>query len=61
MVDLAAKAIAAERPGLTRILGGISPIDPSFICNMKTKGVLRNVDVVAVHGLPLGLESLDHP
>jgi beta-xylosidase len=53
MVNLSARAIAAERPGLTRVLGGISPIDPFFICNLKTQGVLQNVDVVAVHGFPL--------
>ena len=28
---LAGEAIAAEAPGLPRVLGGISPIDPDFI------------------------------
>jgi beta-xylosidase len=49
----AGQAIAAERPGLTRVLGGISPIDPGFIGNMGRQGVLDHVDVVAVHGFPL--------
>ena len=53
MAKLASQAIAAERPGLTRVLGGISPIDPGFIRNMHTQGVLDAVDVVAVHGFPL--------
>ena len=53
MVKLAAQAIAAERPGLPRVLGGISPIDPNFITNMKSQGVLDVLDVVAVHGFPL--------
>ncbi|MGK4000231.1 glycosyl hydrolase [Sorangium sp. So ce1024] len=53
MVKLAADAIRAERPGLPRVLGGISPIDPAFIANMDRQGVLDHVDVVAVHGFPL--------
>jgi beta-xylosidase len=49
----AGRAIRAVHPTLPRVLGGISPIDPSFIENMKAKGVLDHVDVVAVHGFPL--------
>jgi beta-xylosidase len=45
--------VTAERPQLTRVLGGLSPIDPAFVCNMAKKGVLDCVDVVAVHGFPL--------
>jgi beta-xylosidase len=52
-VQAASLAIAAERPRLTRVLGGISPIDPGFIANMRDQGVLSCVDVVAVHGFPL--------
>lgn len=53
MANLAGQAIAAERPGLKRVLGGISPIDEHFIMNLAEKGVLDNVDIVAVHGFPL--------
>jgi beta-xylosidase len=53
MVALAADAVGAERPGLTRLLGGISPIDPLFIRRMQSQGVLDRVDAVAVHGFPL--------
>ncbi|MTW15579.1 beta-xylosidase [Rhodoplanes serenus] len=53
MAILAGKAIAAVDPSLPRVLGGISPIDPSFIVNMAGRGVLDHVDVVAVHGFPL--------
>ena len=53
MVNAASQAVAAERPGLKRVLGGISPIDPAFISNMKSQCVLSHVDVVAVHGFPL--------
>ncbi|HZU26189.1 MAG TPA: beta-xylosidase [Bryobacteraceae bacterium] len=53
MVNLASDAIHAERPGLTRVLGGISPIDANFIDLMKSKCVLSHVNVVAVHGFPL--------
>ena len=50
---LAGQAIGAERPGLTRVLGGISPIDPVFIMKMGERGVLAELDAVAVHGFPL--------
>lgn len=53
MVTLAAQAVAAERPWLTRVLGGISPIDPDFIRRMQAQGVIDHVDAIAVHGFPL--------
>ena len=53
MATLAGQAIAAEAPGLLRVLGGISPIDPAFILKLQERGVLDNLDVVALHGLPL--------
>jgi len=53
MTCAAADAIASTRPSLPRVLGGISPIDPHFVANMKRQGVLDAVDVVAVHGFPL--------
>jgi beta-xylosidase len=53
MVSLGASAVRAENPRLTRVLGGISPIDPSFITNMEERGVLAKLDAVAVHGFPL--------
>lgn len=53
MAVAAGAAIAAECPSLPRVLGGISPIDPLFIRNMEGKGVLDQVDAVAVHGFPL--------
>jgi beta-xylosidase len=53
MVKLAAAAVRAENPRLRRCLGGISPIDADFIRNMQGKGVLDDLDLVAVHGFPL--------
>lgn len=53
MVKTAADCVAAERPGVTRVLGGISPIDPGFIVRMKSLGVLDRLNAVAVHGFPL--------
>lgn len=53
LVKAAGAAVAAENSRLTRVLGGISPIDPDFISNMKCQGVLDTLDVVAVHGFPL--------
>jgi beta-xylosidase len=53
MAIAAGKAIRSAQPLLPRVLGGISPIDPRFIANMKSSGVLDHVDAVAVHGFPL--------
>ena len=53
MARLAGEAIAAEAPGLPRVLGGISPIDPGFIRSLQAQGTLDALDAVAVHGFPL--------
>jgi beta-xylosidase len=53
MAIQAADAIGAENPAVTRVLGGISPIDPGFIERLAGYGVLDHVDAVAVHGFPL--------
>jgi beta-xylosidase len=53
MAIAAGKAIRSAHPTLPRVLGGISPIDPHFIANMKMNGVLEHMDTVAVHGFPL--------
>ncbi|HEY0420626.1 MAG TPA: beta-xylosidase, partial [Acetobacteraceae bacterium] len=50
---LAAQAIGAACPGVPRVLGGISPIDPVFISKMGERGVLAELEAVAVHGFPL--------
>ncbi len=53
MMSQAGAAIAAEAPGLVRVLGGMSPIDPSFLRVLESQGVLGHLDAVAVHGFPL--------
>lgn len=53
MATLAGRAIREADAGVTRVLGGMSPIDPGFILNLKGRGVLEAVDAVAVHGFPL--------
>jgi beta-xylosidase len=53
MVKLAADAVHTENNRLLRVLGGISPIDPYFVRNMESKGVLSCLDVVALHGFPV--------
>ena len=53
MTKLACQAITAEDRSLLKVLGGMSPIDPLFIANMASKGVLDRLDAVAVHGFPL--------
>ena len=49
----AGRAIESANPEVTRVLGGISPIDPHFINNLGALGALDHGDVVAVHGFPL--------
>lgn len=53
MVKCAADSVQAENSRIMRVLGGISPIDPDFIGNMKAKKVLDHVQAVGVHGFPL--------
>lgn len=53
MAIAACDAIASVNPEVTRVLGGMSPIDPLFVQNLAGRGVLDHVDVVAVHGFPL--------
>jgi len=61
MARLAGKAIRSANSRLPRVLGGMSPIDPGFLQNMRERGALEHVDVVAVHGFPLdwNLWSID--
>ncbi len=49
----AGSAIQAINPAVTRVLGGMSPIDPEWVNRMRGHGALDAVDVVAVHGFPL--------
>jgi beta-xylosidase len=53
MTTLASKAMRAVRRDLPLVLGGLAPIDPSFLKRMTGYGVLEHVDIVAVHGFPL--------
>jgi beta-xylosidase len=53
MAVLAGDRIHAVAPSLTRVLGGLAPMDPYFVANMIGQGVGEAIDVVAVHGFPL--------
>jgi len=53
MTRRAGQAIAAENPSLTRVLGGMSPIDPEFVRILERQGALEAVDALAVHGFPM--------
>ncbi|GGK38089.1 beta-xylosidase [Salinarimonas ramus] len=48
-----AQAIRDAHSGVPRVLGGMSPIDANFVRNMQLRGVLDNVEALAVHGFPL--------
>lgn len=49
----AGAAIKAANPNVTRVLGGMSPIDTYWLKQMEIHGALDVVDAVAVHGFPL--------
>src|SRR3954463_12937911 len=53
MVIAASRAIRSADCNVPIVLGGISPIDPNFIRNLREKGVLDAIDIVALHGFPL--------
>jgi beta-xylosidase len=53
MASMAGDAVRGENATITRVLGGMSPIDAGFVLNMKAQGVLDHVDAIAVHGFPL--------
>jgi beta-xylosidase len=53
MVRLGALAVKAESPAVRRVLGGISPIDPSFIKRLESHGALEDLQAIAIHGFPL--------
>jgi beta-xylosidase len=53
LVRSSAGAIREVRPELPIVLGGMSPIDPGFLHQLRAHGALEAVDVLAVHGFPL--------
>ena len=53
MTILSAQAIRAENATLPRVLGGMSPIDPTWVQHLDAMGVLGHLEAVAVHGFPL--------
>jgi len=53
MVITAARTIRKINPDLKIVLGGMSPIDPSFVKLLTSRGVIDEIDVVALHGFPL--------
>lgn len=53
MVKTTGEAVRAENPQMTRVLGGMSPIDASWVRRIEAQGGLDEVDAIAVHGFPL--------
>ena len=53
MALLGIAAIRRANPKLPIVLGGISPIDITFLHLLGKQGLLDAVDVIAVHGFPL--------
>ena len=48
MARAASQAIAAENPRLTRVLGGISPIDPAFLRKRKQVRFLSSGQIAPI-------------
>ncbi|HEU0054059.1 MAG TPA: hypothetical protein VFQ39_12825, partial [Longimicrobium sp.] len=46
-------AVRAAGVDLPLVLGGMSPIDPGFLRQLRSHGALDAVDVLALHGFPL--------
>lgn len=53
MVLYASREVRREAPGLTQVLGGLSPLDRDFAELMGRTGVSAAMDVIALHGFPL--------
>lgn len=53
MVRYASMEVRNEAPRVIQVLGGLSPLDPSFADLMRRQGVADAVDVIGVHGFPL--------
>lgn len=52
MSALAAREVRATSPVTRIVLGGISPIDPRFLRQLRRHGLLEWIDVIALHGFP---------
>ena len=46
MVRASGQAVRAENPRVSRVLGGISPIDPGFMETLRRQDGLSEIDVV---------------
>ncbi|WP_375397996.1 glycosyl hydrolase [uncultured Sphingomonas sp.] len=53
MVVRSGVAIGGANSAVTRVLGGMSPIDAHWLQRIERHGALDAVDAVAVHGFPL--------
>ena len=53
MLRESAAVVRRCAPQLRIVLGGISPVDASFIRLLESHGALEEIDVVAIHGFPL--------
>lgn len=53
MLGLAGERLGRVAPGIPRVLGGISPIDPHFVRRLFEHGLGASIDVIAVHGFPM--------
>jgi beta-xylosidase len=52
MVRPAVAAVRDVAPGVTRVMGGLSPAEPEYLARLRDLGGLEGVDAVAVHGYP---------
>lgn len=50
MIGMAART--AAMCGTPTVLGGMIPVDPHWLNNLRTAGALQDIDVIAIHAFP---------
>lgn len=50
----------AKQRGVSTVLGGMIPVDHHWLDILRSHGVLRHIDVIAIHAFP-GMWFPDHP
>lgn len=58
---LSAAIPEVHRAGKKAVLGGPSPFDMRWFCNMEQDKILSSVDVLGVHGFPGTFDGVDRP
>ncbi|MGE5611637.1 MAG: NAD-dependent epimerase/dehydratase family protein [Bacillota bacterium] len=52
-----AAAYWCKQRGKKTVLGGMAPVDPSWLRLMCERGLIQHIDAVGIHGYPIALDS----